>query len=176
MHMWTDTLTHTHKYGNKAQRRSVPSCILCNNVLFLPVFSPPPPSVSLASHDELDVIFPFFPLNLGEQKQASICACLCVCTVWCTRMCVCVCVCLCELLPNVSTMTWSHCSACLLLFFLFSSITESLAHTHTHTDAHRCTQTHKRNTLLYAYTLTCKGEDWRFLPDPGMGEMCINFK
>lgn len=154
MHMWTDTLTHTHKYGNKAQRRSVPSCILCNNVLFLPVFSPPPPSVSLASHDELDVIFPFFPLNLGEQKQASICACLCVCTVWCTRMCVCVCVCLCELLPNVSTMTWSHCSACLLLFFLFSSITESLAHTRTrtqtHTDAHRRTrETHCCTHILW---------------------------
>lgn len=133
--MWTDTLTHTHKYGNKAQRRSVPSCILCNNVLFLPVFSPPPPSVSLASHDELDVIFPFFPLNLGEQKQASICACLCVCTVWCTRMCVCV-----RVFMWAAAKCFHHdvisllCLPSALLPFLLHHRVPC-THTHTHTDA-----------------------------------------
>lgn len=140
--MWTDTLTHTHKYGNKAQRRSVPSCILCNNVLFLPVFSPPPPSVSLASHDELDVIFPFFPLNLGEQKQASICACLCVCTVWCTRMCVCACVCVyvscCQMFPPWRDLTalLAFCSSS------FSPPSPSPLHTHAHRrtrETHCCT-------------------------------------
>lgn len=131
--MGTDTLTHTHKYGNKAQRRSVPSCILCNNVLFLPVFSPPPPSVSLASHDELDVIFPFFPLNLGEQKQASICACLCACTVWCTRMCACVCVYVscCQMFPPWRDLTalLASCSSS------FSPPSPSPLHTYAHTDA-----------------------------------------
>lgn len=76
---------HTHPRGPGFLSRTL--YVLCNSVVFLPVFSSSP--VSLASHDELDVIFPFPPQNCSMKT--------------CWPACVCVCVCL--LLPNFSNVT-----------------------------------------------------------------------
>lgn len=67
LHIHMDRLTHTcpKEAWPEFYVTKLPRCQCSHPSL-------PPSSVSSASHDGLDVIFPFFPLKTGEQKLACV--------------------------------------------------------------------------------------------------------
>lgn len=120
-HSWDTDIIVTGPWGGLCW-------VLCNSFLFVPVFWPTPPSsVSLASHDKLDVIYPCFPWK-PENKNRPGCVHVCVHSI-----CVCVYVSSCQMFPQWRDLTslLASCSSPSPSRWVSCSLKEAL-HTHTH--------------------------------------------